>query len=258
MATDVMTAPPPSSLDAADAADGLDNFIGKWRARWPEWSVAEVFLPPAQRPVALAWAALQQELTDAAWGGSDARPGEAKLMWWSDELHGWAAGRRRHPLGVILQRLSAPWTQLAAALPSLQATRERAGDTSEAFALLLSAATAAASIEQALFASAPSGPDGGIQHSRLIGASWLQARLLRDPQSAVPLAVLARAGGTADAALAAWQRELWIAWPPVATGIARPRRLWAALARARLARGGADRPLSAWAALWSAWRAARD
>ena len=62
--------------------ESLDSFLDKWRTRWPEWAVAQAFVPPAQRDIALAWAALQQELTDAAWGGSDPRPGEAKLAWW--------------------------------------------------------------------------------------------------------------------------------------------------------------------------------
>ena len=45
--------------------EATDSFIGKWRARWPEWSVAEVFIPRGQREVVLAWMALLQELTDA-------------------------------------------------------------------------------------------------------------------------------------------------------------------------------------------------
>lgn len=103
--------------------EALESFIEKWRASWPEWQVAGVFVPVREREQAWAWLALRQELVDAAWGGSDPRPGEAKLGWWVEELQGWAQGRRRHPLGIVLQPLAAPWGALALALPSLGATR---------------------------------------------------------------------------------------------------------------------------------------
>ena len=233
-------------------AEALDAFIGKWRARWPEWSVAEVFVAPAQRPVALAWAALQQELTDAAWGGSDARPGEAKLLWWQEELHGWSLGRRRHPLGGALQRQPAPWSELAAALPGLRDSRERPADREESVAQLLPLASVAAAIEQGLF--------GGLQTTtsieRLIVATWLQARLARDGATAVPLSALAQRAGE-SAGEAAWRDELLRHWP-AADGATVPRRLWAAIARARLARGAPGQPLAPWMALWAAWRGARN
>lgn len=248
-----MTAPPP--LPAPDGPDALQAFIAKWQARWPEWSLAEVFVPQAQRPVALAWAALQQELTDAAWGGSDARPGQAKLLWWQEELHGWSLGRRRHPLGEALQRERAPWADLAATLPTLGDSRERPADAAEAFDRLLPTATAAAVIEQALFADGrPDEPP-----ARLLAATWLQARLARDGALAAPLSALARQppGDDQDAVMAAWRDELLREWP-AARHATRPRRLWAAIARARMARGAADQPLAAWPALWTAWRAARN
>lgn len=245
-----MSEPSPESLPSPDA-EALDSFIDKWRARWPEWSVAEVFVPSAQRGTALAWASLQQELTDAAWGGSDARPGEAKLMWWQEELLGWSLGRRRHPLGAVLQRLPAPWAALAAALPALRDSRERPRDASEAFSGLMPLASAAAAIEQALFAGA--GADAAT--ARLISATWLQARLARDGASAVPLDVLARAGeGDAEAS---WRDGLLREWP-AAGHASRPRQLWAAIAYARSRRGAAGRPLPAWAALWAAWRGAHQ
>ncbi|HEU0307199.1 MAG TPA: phytoene/squalene synthase family protein, partial [Lysobacter sp.] len=89
--------------------EAIGSFIDKWRARWPEWTVAEVFVPREQRDSTLAWMALLQELTDAAWGGSDPRPGEAKLGWWAEELQGWSRGIRRHPLGQVLQKFPVPW-----------------------------------------------------------------------------------------------------------------------------------------------------
>lgn len=252
-----MSATPPPPGD--DEPDALAAFIGKWRARWPEWAVAEVFVPAAQRPAALAWAALQQELTDAAWGGGDARPGQAKLLWWQEELHGWTQGRRRHPLGTPLQRLPAPWPELAAVLPTLGDSRERPADAAEAFAQLLAPATAVAAIERALFGGLP--VDAATV--RLVAATWLQARLARDAAAAVPLSALARIGvdrgpgqGQHDAD-AAWRDELLRQWP-AAGGATRPRRVWATIARARLARGDAGRPLPAWPALWTAWRAARN
>lgn len=245
--------PPPTSRDEPEA---LDAFVGKWRARWPEWSVAEVFVPGPDRSVALAWAALQQELTDAAWGGSDPRPGEAKLMWWQEELLGWGLGRRRHPLGTTLQRLPAPWADVAAALPALRASRERPRDGADAFFQLQPLATAAVGVEHMLF--------GGMQAdaaaARLVSATWLQSRLASDAAAALPLSALARAGGgdTGDSQPdAGWRAELLRDWP-TASRATRPRKLWAALARARLARGAPAQPMGAWPALWVAWRAARN
>src|SRR5690606_19399290 len=109
----------------AGVAEGPDSFLDKWRARWPEWTLAEVFVPAPQREAVVAWLALRQELLDAAWGGSDPRPGEAKLGWWQEELEAWQRGMRRHPLGKLLQPREAPWAMLAAALPLLAATREQ-------------------------------------------------------------------------------------------------------------------------------------
>lgn len=232
---------------ASSDADALETFIDKWRARWPEWSVAEVFVPSTQRAKALAWAALQQELTDAAWGGSDPRPGEAKLAWWQEELQGWSLGRRRHPLGITLQRLPAPWGQLAASLPALRDSRERPRDEDEAFAALQPFAAAVATVDAALF-------EGQGDAATLIAANLLQQRLLHDAPAAAPLSVLARVGEGDVAAI--WGQVLRQRWPDAA-GATRPRRLWAALARARLQRGDAVRPLPAPKALWTAWRAAR-
>ena len=242
-----MSEPLPESSSSSDS-EALDSFIGKWRARWPEWSVAEVFVPQAQRAVTLAWASLQQELTDAAWDSSDARPGEAKLMWWQEELQGWALGRRRHPLGIMLQHMPAPWAALAAALPTLRDSRERPRDASEAFSQLLPLATAVASIEQALF----DGAQADAAAARLVSATWLQARLARAGVAAVPLSALGVGEGDGEAL---WRDQLRREWS-AANHATRPRRLWAALACARLRRA-ADQPLPAWMTLWAAWRGAR-
>ncbi|MBJ7573738.1 phytoene/squalene synthase family protein [Luteimonas sp. MC1828] len=109
------------SVDVRDEAAG---FVAKWRTRWPEWALAMVFVPAAQRDVVDAWFSLLQELTDAAWGGSDPTPGLAKLAWWQDELAGWEKGARRHPLGAVLQPRQAPWKALGHGLPALRAMRD--------------------------------------------------------------------------------------------------------------------------------------
>jgi hypothetical protein len=226
--------------------EALDSFLDKWRARWPEWAVAQAFVPVAQRDVALAWAALQQELTDAAWGGSDARPGEAKLAWWMEELQGWSRGIRRHPLGLALQKLPAPWTMLGAAIVPLRESRERPRDRNEAFAVLAPFAQAVADVEAALFGDTAAGV-------ALVQADLLHARLAHTGELAVPMSVIARAGE--GAAARAWGVELLEHWPRGEAS--RPRRVWNAVARQRLRRGDASLPLTPWSALWTAWRGAR-
>ncbi len=228
----------------------LAGFVDKWRARWPEWIVAEVFVPVAQRGTALAWAALQQELTDAAWGGSDPRPGEAKLAWWQEELAGWSRGARRHPLGTVLQRQPAPWAALAMALPSLMASRQRPGSADEAFAALRPSAQALAAIDAVLF-DVPDADDD----AELIAASLLQSRFAQAGAEGAPLAALARAGDSDPRPI--WATQLRQRWPQH-RATSRPRRLWAALARARLSQSDPAQPLPLWKALPTAWRAARD
>src|SRR5690606_20594775 len=110
----------PGAMSEPGTAGG---FVSKWRARWPEWGVAEAFGAADQRQVAGAWVALLQELYDAAWSGQDPTPGLAKLAWWHEELEGWDKGGRRHPLGEVLQRLPAPWTRLGRARNALPSTR---------------------------------------------------------------------------------------------------------------------------------------
>ncbi len=234
------------SASASVHDEALDSFLDKWRARWPEWGVAQVFVSPELHDTALAWAALQQELTDAAWGGNDARPGEAKLAWWMEELQGWSRGLRRHPLGSALQKLPAPWPVLAASIPSLRESRERPRDREDAFSTLQPFAQAVVEVEAALFG----GSSDGLP---LVQAGLLHARLANTGESAVPLSVLARAGEGATTRV--WATELLDHWPLAQA--ARPRRLWAALARQRLRRGDAALPLPPWSALWTAWRGAR-
>lgn len=232
------------------------SFAEKWRARWPEWAIAEVFVPQAQRDTAEAWFALRQELTDAAWGGSDPRPGEAKLAWWAEELHGWTQGRRRHPLGAVLQRQSAPWQLLAACLPALRASRERQTDTEQAIADLEPFAEAVAGIAATLFASEGPAPYASV----VVGL--LAERVLQAGEDAVPLHLRARLGDAVpDVAVRHWANELLQRWPAPQDG-SRPGRIQASLVRARLQRfvsgSAADAPLPRWNTLFTAWRAARS
>ena len=235
--------------------DVVASFTGKWRERWPEWSVAEVFVAPAERERAVAWFALRQELTDAAWGGVDARPGEAKLAWWAEELQGWAEGRRRHPLGQELQRMQAPWQLLANCLPALLASRDRAVDADQALAAVEPFAEAVAGIAATLFASRTPAP------SRNAAIGLLAEQLLVQGDAAAPLLVRARLGETvaAEGFARAWAAELLARWPVPYDG-ARPGRIHAALLQARLHRYVAEgrmQPLSRWRTLWTAWSAAR-
>jgi hypothetical protein len=237
--------------DVRDDGQALVGFVDKWRARWPEWAIAEVFVPAAQRPLALAWAALQQELADSAWAGSDPAPGLAKLGWWQEELVGWSRGARRHPLGAVLQRAPAPWGALAASLPSLAGSRDRPGDAAEAFVLVTPFAEAAAAVEAALFGGreTPAADAGAV-----VAATLLVGRLLLEGDAGVPLSVLARAGQADPRPL--WAASLAGRWP-AAAGASRPRRIWAALTRARLLQPDPATPLPAWRALLTGWRAAR-
>ncbi len=88
--------------------------------------VAEAFVPPRSAPLRAGLVRAAQELTDAAWGGSDPRPGEAKLAWWAEELHGWAQRRAPasagHGTAAAGRRHGRCWPRR---LPSLRASRER-------------------------------------------------------------------------------------------------------------------------------------
>ena len=220
----------------------LDDFLDKWRGRWPEWRIAGVFVLEADRDEAEAWLALLQEWTDAAWAGDDPTPGFAKLGWWQEELQGWSKGLRRHPLGRVLQKRSAPWSTLAAALPALRAARDplRAwAPEEEVLPALQPMIEAAAACETALFAGDGSQAGDGFS---LLAAHALWHR--EDPA----VAQQARAWALALAARAP------------ARGATRPRRIHDALGHGRLRRfaaRGEVAALSPVTALWRAWRAAR-
>lgn len=213
-----------------------EDFVAKWQARWPEWRIAMAFVEPAMRERAAAWFSLLEEFGDAAWAGSDATPGLAKLAWWQEELQGWGKGARRHPLGTHLQRIDAPWQTLALALRLLPATREPADGSARNLAQLQDFALAIAACEARLFGNG--GRDSG------------DGRL-----SAVPVLAMQALVRT-DQALAA---DLHAQWPQHDGGT-RPRRIANAIIGARLAmlaRAGIARAVPAPRVLWTSWRAAR-
>ena len=234
----------------------LAGFLDKWHARWPEWGVVEVFVPPLQRDVCVAWFALQQELTDSAWAGADPRPGEAKLAWWVEELDGWSQGRRRHPLGLALQRLPAPWRSVASSLPALLASRDPASDWEHAAQAMEPFAQQAGAVSDHLFAARETSSVAGVV------ANLLAQQLLLCGDSAAPLRIRARLGDDAPghAAARAWAQDLAQRWPDTQSG-SPPIRILATLVHMRLRRLGAGaalaQPLPRMAALWAGWRAAR-
>ena len=220
--------------------DALRGFLDKWQARWPEWAAAATFVPASQRDVLSAWLALRDELADAAWGGGDARPGEAKLAWWVEELRGWSKGARRHPLGFALQQQPVAWGALGDSLAALAAARG-VGSVAAAQAALEPFTTTATEVARGLFDTAC---EGGTPASEAV--SLLAERLLREAHEA----------GSTDVAAAA--TALLAAWPQAQRG-ARPMRIHRAFVHRRLQRlvGGQATPPSRFRSLFDAWRAAR-
>ncbi|MEN1940884.1 phytoene/squalene synthase family protein [Luteimonas sp. MJ246] len=235
-----------------DVRGDAAHFIEKWRARWPEWEIAGVFVPEAQRPRAEAWFSLLQELADAAWGGGDPTPGLAKLAWWQEELGGWAKGARRHPLGALLQPVPAPWLALGRALPDLRALRGDGGDLDDG-AIASTApgapgagegfAAAVADCEAVLFEGRAADADArAVVLASLLGErGLLRAAVDGEPAgTSMPVKGNPGAGSAARSAMRAGNRA---------------RGVLAALVAARMARPG--RPLPPLRALYTAWRGAR-
>lgn len=241
----------PRAIEMADST-ALDSFLDKWRQRWPEWAVVEVFVPASQRQLAMAWFALQQEFVDAMNIVGDPLPADAKLAWWGEELRDWSRQRSRHPLGRVLEPHRAPWDVLAEALPSLARMRERPATPEAAIGMPRDLAAAIVEVESFLFSHPP-----GEALVQAVGAQWLAARLEAAGSAAIPVQV--PGGATASPELA-WAAELLRHWP-ARSGGGVPRRLWSALARSRLHRfraaGEGIAPLSPLKALWLGWRAAK-
>lgn len=204
--------------------DALAATLDSWRARWPEWQIAETFIDEASRDVAAAWFMLLGELCEAAWGGSDPTPGLAKLGWWQEELRGWAKGLRRHPLGLALQKLPVEWSAFADSLGMLRDRELVHADEAAAAGALRPFLAAVAVVERQLFGTAARDSD--------------PLQLLRSLRIAVGLPVVAAR---------------------LLRGGPRPRRVFDALAmaRANAARKGDAIVLSRWRTLLLAWRAGR-
>ena len=230
----------------------LDSFLDKWRTRWPEWRVVEVFVPASQRQTAVAWFALLQEFADAMNIAGDPLPADAKLMWWGEELRDWGRQRSRHPLGRVLEPQRAPWHALAEALPALIEARAKPVSGDAAFARLEMLASAIVQAESVLFRGSA---DKTFAHTQAISAQLLAARLEQAGSAALPM----QQGDRRALSELDWARELQRQWP--VSGGATPRRLWSALARSRLQRfqaaGEGIAPLPPARALWLGWRAAR-
>lgn len=223
-------------------SDALDSFLDKWRARWPEWSVAEAFIPVDTRRTAVAWFALLQEFDDVLNIAGDPLPADAKLAWWGQELRDWSQQRSRHPLGRVLEPQRADWSMLADALPLLTTARAASITAEQGTTHLQRYAEAVTAVESVLF-----GGQSSASIALAVAAQTWSSRLQEHPDAA-------GSGGTVLAA-----KWLLAHWPaPRAAG--RPRRVYSALARLRLQRfaaAGAPAPLaSRWRLLWSSWRAA--
>jgi len=217
-------------------SSALDSFLDKWRARWPEWSVAEPFVAPAHRARTVAWFSLLQEFDDMLNTSGDPLPADAKLAWWGEELRSWAVQRSRHPLGRVLEPVRAPWVALADALPSLVQARAVALDPAAAETTLAEYSAAVAAVESVMFEDRPrAGAD------RAVLRQTLAQRLFDAGVAGVPRSLLDQ-----DATLASrrWAGELLAGWPLRVPG-PRPRRIWAVLARARLQAQASGKPIEA-------------
>ncbi|GAB3513367.1 squalene/phytoene synthase family protein [Pseudoxanthomonas daejeonensis] len=238
-------------------SDALGGFLEKWRARWPEWRLAEVFVPLEQRERVVAWFALLQEFDDILNIAGDPLPADAKLGWWGTELRDWAGHRSRHPLGRLLEPVEAPWSALADALPALVAARARAADGGAALAALAGYAQAVVAVEAAVLGGPRAEPRALA--AQVLATRLAEAGLQAVPQARQPVDTEATAGR--ESAQREWAGELLAVWPARVEG-APARRMWAAFARHRLARfadGQLPRPASRWPlrTLWQAWRAAQ-
>ena len=215
-------------------SSALDSFLDKWRTRWPEWSVAEPFVPEAQRTLVVAWFTLLQEFDDILNTSGDPMPADAKLAWWGEELRSWAGQRSRHPLGRLLEPVRAPWTALADALPDLIEARAAALEPAQAFKALQPYAAAVAAVEAVMFDT----PARGDVATPVL-VQTLAQRLNAAGVAAVPRSLLA--AGEGDAAQR-WAQQLLARWPARVPG-PRARRMYASLARTRLQASAEGREL---------------
>lgn len=217
-------------------SSALDSFLDKWRTRWPEWSVAEPFVPEAQRTLVVAWFTLLQEFDDILNTAGDPMPSDAKLAWWGEELRSWSVQRSRHPLGRVLEPVRAPWAQLADTLPDLIEARAVPVDPAQALRSLQAYAGAVAAVEAVMFQT----PARGDVATPVL-VQTLAQRLQDAGVAGVPRSVLDEDAGNAAQR---WARQLLEGWGTRVPG-PRARRAWSSLARARLAAQAAGKPVEA-------------
>lgn len=246
-----------------DAGDSLQAFAAKWRAAWPEQTVLDLFVPPAQRLSAAAWASLLFELHSAAFTLEHEAVRDGKTAWWAEELQRLQDGVPRHPLSQALADVDAPFAAMA--VPMLSVVRDvplLAGDTAALFARLRPFAEAVSACEAAVFASRAHATDADI-----LIAEWLVLRLpdglAAFDRGMLPLHLRARYAAFADnapppALCRDWLAELDAAVPRTAAGN------WFREAQRRFLRRRI-RALAADAGLrpgpghvWDAWRAVRS
>jgi phytoene/squalene synthetase len=245
------------------AADPMAHFVDKWHRREPEMALAEVFCPPAQRPVFRGWGALLHELREATFELSDARVTAAKTQWWAEELLLVARGAGRHPVSAALPA-DLPWAALARAMIEQASFDGRPGDVAQALAQVSPLAEAIAAVEAGVHGVAPPVPAVAV-HLLL---QRLPHGLVAEDQARLPLNLLARHGltvaqvaqGQGEPLLRDWAGELLAALPAPGASDSLYRRLRTGFDRARLRRLAAGRgfdPPPAPASLWRAWRLAR-
>jgi phytoene synthase len=268
------------------ATPAFASFEQEWRDAHPEYAIASIFLPPAQRRRENAFAVLVHELAAAA-RLREPQVATAKLSWWRGELAGSATGRCNHPIARELfadEGVSAVdpalWVMLAdAALAQL-------GNAATASLPELLGQRAAFHSVVARIENALSGGRGADIESN--ATLWTITQLLRElPQIAhgddslpLPLDLLARHGLTRSglsvptpqrAALLRDHLEALAAVSARSVAAASARSLYqrvrvrhdrALLAAAR----NASDPLAyltehvrpgRWASLWAAWREAQ-
>ena len=229
---------------------------------------AEVFCPRVLRPRFALWGALIHEWREAAFELSDARPTEAKCLWWADEALRSAQGAPRHPLTIALSTPGLPWQSLARGLSSMaDADSSRPADGDSALASVAPLADGIASLECALFDATSTG-----DAARAVSVHLLSERLRIGIAAAdggrVPLSLLARhgitgqvlAGPEGQASVRDWAGDLVARLPANPGETALYRRIRSAFDgwHLRALAAGRARSIPPLRALQLAWRGARQ
>lgn len=270
-----------SASDPRALSPEARSFVDKWLQLEPEMEPALLFAPAPERALAACWGALQNELFDAIAEPRDSGVAQVKLAWWGEALSRGAEQGASHPLvralfahAAAVQVPGADWQALVRAALDLGADESTPADMAAALRVRLAYARALGRIEAALFAATAT---DGLADAIAVGLLLRQLRgALRGRRARiafVPLQLLARHGQRAsgfdpqrlDATGAALVTDLATALlatlPPRVQGAAMrrcrtafDRRILGSIAARPVAVGAG---LSRWAALWTAWRAAR-